>query len=87
MKHTPGPWITNSGQIYPAQTGKTVAIIPYYDKENENEKANAHLIAAAPDMLHALRTVAVILSDHLDNPSMKAAYEQCQYAIGQAYGS
>lgn len=54
-KHTKGEWITNEGQIYPAETGKTLALIPYFDKENEEDNANAKLIAAAPELLDALK--------------------------------
>ena len=55
MKHTEGTWITKDGQIYPQETGKTLALIPYYDKDNEEQEANAKLLAAAPDLLKALQ--------------------------------
>jgi len=54
-KHTQGEWIGTDGQIYPEETGKTLALIPYYDKENEEQQANAQLIAAAPKMLLTLQ--------------------------------
>jgi len=54
-KHTPGPWIESKiGNhyeeylIYSEETGKNVAI-------NVDGLANARLIAAAPDMLEALK--------------------------------
>jgi hypothetical protein len=50
-----GEWITKEGQIYPQETGKTLALIPYFDKDNTEEQANAKLIAAAPTMLEALK--------------------------------
>lgn len=52
--HTQGNWHAHDGQIYPEQTGATVALIPYFDKDNEQHQANSKLIAAAPDMLEAL---------------------------------
>ena len=52
--HTQGNWHTNDGQIYTEETGKTLALIPYFDKEKEEMKANSKLIAAAPDLLEAL---------------------------------
>ena len=52
-KHTQGEWITKEGQIYPQETGKTLALIPYFDKDNEEQQANAKLIAAAPELLDA----------------------------------
>ena len=53
LKHTKGEWITNEGQIYPQETGKTLALIPYFDKDSEEMQSNAKLIAAAPDLLKA----------------------------------
>ena len=53
-KHTQGNWNASEGQIYPQETGKTLALIPYFDKENEEMEANSKLIAAAPDLLKAL---------------------------------
>jgi hypothetical protein len=53
--HTQGNWHTNDGQIYTEETGKTLALIPYFDKENEEMKANSKLIASAPDLLKALQ--------------------------------
>jgi len=54
MKHTPGPWIAKEGQIYPEETGRTLALIPYFDPKNEEEGANSKLIAAAPELLEKL---------------------------------
>jgi len=58
VSHTPGEWISKEGQIYPEETGKTLAIIPYFDEENEEQKANADLIARAPDYHSILKRLA-----------------------------
>lgn len=50
-KHTPGPWYGKDGQIYPESTGNTLALISYFDEENQQHKANQRLIAAAPELL------------------------------------
>ena len=55
MKHTQGTWYARDGQIYPEETGKTLAVIPYYDKDNAQQKADANLIAAAPELLEELK--------------------------------
>lgn len=65
-KHTPGPWTAerdDSNERYdigvPADVGiRLVAEVSFgYDEPAESEQhANAALIAAAPDMLAALRT-------------------------------
>jgi hypothetical protein len=53
--HTKGNWIAKDGQIYPEETGKTLALIPYFDKESEEDNANASLMAAAPELLEQLK--------------------------------
>lgn len=61
MEHTQGEWHAKDGQIYPLQTGKTLAVIPYFDEEDKEQQANAKLIAAAPDMLEACKLALVVL--------------------------
>ena len=56
-KHTKGEWYANNGQIYQLETGKTIALIPYFDNDNKEHKANQKLIEAAPQMLEALEYV------------------------------
>lgn len=57
-EHTPGPWRTeNRGGSYPisvvaSEGGKLVA--PFSGGKTDEETANAHLIAAAPDLKEAL---------------------------------
>ena len=60
--HTAGTWHLHDGQIYPTETGKTLALIPYFDKENEEQQANGKLIAAAPELLKALDELLASLS-------------------------
>ncbi len=56
-KHTPGPWIVDSGAVY---TTHSIPIAKM-DREQGNgtlpveRDNNAHLIAAAPEMLDALK--------------------------------
>jgi hypothetical protein len=59
--HTIGNWIAHDGQIYPEETGKTLALIPYFDKEDKEQEANARLIAAAPELL----TACLVASEEL----------------------
>ena len=59
--YTQGIWHAKDGQIYPEETGKTLAIIPYFDPENEEQKANQQLIAAAPSMHEAITEVLDVL--------------------------
>jgi len=59
-KHTPGPWKTThsamSGYRVSDSTGWGVAVV----LKDVNDEANAHLIAAAPQMLEALEKIAEI---------------------------
>jgi hypothetical protein len=80
-KHTQGDWYARDGQIYPTDTGKTLALIPYYDEDNEEHEANARLIAAAPWLLMALKE-AVEHSAVYDTPP--GLIEFFQYAIHKA---
>lgn len=54
-QHTPGEWHAKDGQIYETEKGRTLALIPYFDSNFEEDKANQNLIAAAPDLLEALK--------------------------------
>ena len=60
-QHTPGPWIHHAESVDPAwhivtpENGMRVVANVHIEPGNEVDVANAHLIAAAPDMLAALR--------------------------------
>lgn len=56
-KHTAGNWIAKDGQIYPQETGVTLALIPYFEKGNEEQEANQKIIAASKDVLEALENL------------------------------
>lgn len=82
MSHTPGPWEIN--QHYVEAVGgpcrARIAIID--DGAGTNPEANAHLIAAAPEMLAAL--------ENLENDNGQAmppsAWAKVQAAIAKAKG-
>jgi len=74
MKHTPGPWKVTDGKTL----GTLIEAKPYRDgyivarvnstkgmapDGDENREANANLIAAAPEMLEALKTIYVDACD------------------------
>jgi hypothetical protein len=58
--HTPGPWVVTFGK-YDASIHTDVTISRISD-EAHAWKANAHLIASAPDLLSALR---FLLADYI----------------------
>ena len=63
MNHTPGPWTIGKyhvnaydNTIYDAKNGYKIAIVEGYTHDlKEESEANAHLIAAAPELLEALK--------------------------------
>jgi hypothetical protein len=62
IRHTPGPWIVGPlFEIRAPQTGKVVCIVAQALMGStitfEERASNAHLIAAAPDLLTALRAI------------------------------
>ena len=77
-KHTPGPWIgagPSFGDTLPRYTTEivtesededdgsvSICRLPFNHHDDENE-ANAHLIAAAPDLLAALELLLPYLED------------------------
>jgi hypothetical protein len=77
QKHTPGPWHVGlkPGPIVYSEHGEQVANLfePLID-EKEN-KANARLIAAAPDLLAALKELCAdkYLADPINAGRMKNA--------------
>ncbi len=72
MAHTPGPWVawraTMRAMIaeISATRGEKIWTIAHVDEVDggDIDAANARLIAAAPDLLAALETVAPILESH-----------------------
>lgn len=81
-KHTPGDWYAKDGQIYPQETGNTLALIPYFDKDNEQHKANQQLIAAAPDLLKALVDAMEII-ERLSDEYRDLAGRHANYTKGE----
>jgi hypothetical protein len=64
LKHTPGPWEIKRDGSAPEITGsgwrgrRTVAVVQYaHGSEDPEVRANSHLIAAAPDLLEALKSM------------------------------
>ena len=77
-KHTPGPW--HVPKDIPGPDKWMVAdCCGIIRRSTDEEKANAHLIAAAPDMLAALKQ---IMEEGITGPSCDAA----RAAIAKAEG-
>lgn len=87
-KHTPAPWVVRHKHHKKCdylQERETYAATKDGKKlptEGEEGKANAHLTAAAPDMLEALESLVVL---H-DSDGMNPWYEKARRAINKAKG-
>lgn len=84
-KHTPGPWVIgkHDHDVVMVDTASGTAICDVYG-DSDDRPANAHLIAAAPDLLEALETLyrAVCIADADLRPGEQLARE----AIAKAKG-
>jgi hypothetical protein len=94
--HTPGPWVVTSDGHYvspAADLTKIVALVFRPDTDSETERLdNARLIAAAPELLEALREARDALHQHYvdwdgepeDAVPLQLARAKCETAIAKA---
>jgi hypothetical protein len=82
MNFTPGPWTVKGKQSIRGPHGEYIA------KTNwENGAENARLIAAAPDLLSALRRAVIALAFAAEtSPAMHDDYKAVSAAIAKATG-
>jgi len=94
-KHTKGPWFItgNMTRYVEARIGggliQEVAAVGPTNADGgygEQQEANAHLIAAAPDLLEALESMCAEFRGY-DLPYGSAAYANAISAINKAKGS
>ena len=89
LKHTPGPWFAANpfGKFEVAVLNSEWTV--YADQEaNEDAAGDAHLIAAAPDMLDALDRVANLNPDagEIGEGMLKTIVSEARAAIAKAKG-
>ncbi len=83
MKHTPGPWNFDAyGEVFHISNNGFVASV-YGKTENE---ANARLIAAAPELLEALRLAEQVLLDEYGPEFTHPHADIIRLAIAKAEG-
>ena len=89
LKHTPGPWKLRLGTgvqydyIIETKAGALVAAYPHYSGATKKvTKANARLIAAAPDLLEALNA----LLDDVGRANSMLGAIKARAAIAKATG-
>jgi len=97
--HTPGPWttgdlLTNQGQVAIMAGDDRVALVDApeahgvkpanrWKMESETRSANAHLIAAAPDLLEEMR-IAVAVLERGETPDLNDMRAAIALAEGRA---
>lgn len=101
IKHTPGPWVTlpeecdkpyvrirgtRLGERYKIVNVLTPAYEGFAERETEETRANARLIAAAPELLEALETILEMCDGYVPNTS-KVVWANARAAIAKATGS
>ena len=78
MKHTPGPWSAHARTVTAPETEDRLELSVQINGGNRNDnKANARLIAAAPDLLDAMGEMLSIMTH--------AAPDELQLSLGEHY--
>ncbi len=88
-KHTPGPWKVGGPTGFRNQCAIEPSICAVYGAGAELE-ANAQLIAAAPDLLAALKAIAAALDaprDRLGGLETTMSHGDALLALRQRYGT
>lgn len=88
FKHSPAPWkytVRNANEIMTTFHGVTIGDV-YLDITTANQKADAHLIAAAPELLEALQLIVNYHDDGnegLHREDLAMARKAIAKALGQ----
>jgi hypothetical protein len=88
VKHTPGPWIIDGYGTIKAPNHETVLVegVALPSVSTVESIANTHLVAAAPDLLEALKALVANLSDgdFISETRIDAARAAIAKATGEA---
>lgn len=83
--HTPGPWIVSGWSVLEANADTVICnVLPWDYGSSPVDHANAHLLAAAPELLEALKLADAALSG--SNMNMEVVQRKVQAAIAKATG-
>ena len=78
-KHTAGPWTVSTSDRYVRYRGihgPNICDLEVFGGERDEQEANAHLIAAAPELLEALK---MAWEWEKDCPIFEAVCPKCQW--------
>ena len=86
-KHTPGPWAVygtlHPGEFIIHQGGHGLAVTR---RANGSGNANARLIAAAPELLEALRKLVAYVDENVASRDVDPHMDRAEAAIAKATG-
>jgi hypothetical protein len=88
-KHTPGPWFAEKGEWWQVWHNEGIAHIAKASKGVEPDQtgeANARLIAAAPDLLEALKESLEREFNPFEPDNQSARYKRWAAVIAKAEG-
>jgi len=91
-QHTPGPWWAGTDEdahmVYGSEAdGTAVADCMRDDGDDYVERANARLIAAAPDLLAACKVALDRIGSDIESPHLRTADgDQLRAAVAKAEG-
>lgn len=94
-KHTPGPWIACKHGDYGDYDGNCIVILGeggdirtavVLGFDSEENRANASLISAAPDLLEALKRIMDVDCPLTGDPSHQELVEHWEYEKSQGRG-
>lgn len=97
MSYTKGQWVREGTTVEVVQDGEGKMLVDVYGETQEETISNAHLIAAAPDLLDACIEASRVLSHIKDTPkadplryvpvsAYMKAYNKIKQAIAKAEG-
>lgn len=92
-KHTPGPWEYreiapyDDGLGYVSADGNDIIHAGVSDLPAGENRANAHLIAAAPELLEAVHNLMDILRDYDAIDNLDVRIREARAAIAKAEGA
>lgn len=81
--HTPGPWTVRLSELFDGHY--IVSEVEDRSPDEDEDYANARLIAAAPDLLAAAKFAADALDDHVGDAVRRSVYTLLD-AIAKAEG-
>jgi hypothetical protein len=88
-KHTAGPWTIEEGYKAAQIVGDNaiVTVLPEWPCQADEQRANARLVATAPELLEALRRLELVAYDAEQNgvsPNLVSLRQELTLACSQA---